>query len=69
MMNQIFIYMGNGCLTKHPFKTGCLEFQACMGRFTEIIFTLFIHRASGYVNYEIQKICSTKVLSKGLNSK
>ena len=20
-------YMGNGCLTKHPQKTGCLEFQ------------------------------------------
>ena len=21
------LYMGNGCLTKHPLKTGCLEFQ------------------------------------------
>ena len=24
------LYMGNGCLTKHPLKTGCLEFQVTM---------------------------------------
>ncbi len=23
------LYMGNGCLTKHPLKTGCLGFQVC----------------------------------------
>ncbi len=21
------LYLGNGCFTKHPFKTGCLEYQ------------------------------------------
>ena len=21
------LYMGNRCFTKHPFRTGCLEFQ------------------------------------------
>ena len=24
------LYMGNGCLTKHPFKFGCLEFQVLL---------------------------------------
>ena len=23
------LYIGNGCLTKHPFKTGCLGYQVC----------------------------------------
>ena len=22
------LYIGNGCFTKHPFKTGCLGYQA-----------------------------------------
>ena len=24
------LYIGNGCFTKHLFKTGCLGFQVCM---------------------------------------
>ena len=25
------LYLGNGCFTKHPFKTGCLGYQAYIG--------------------------------------
>ena len=31
------LYMGNGCLTKHPLKTGCLEFQVCINKYGPMV--------------------------------
>ena len=30
------LYIVNGCVTKHSFQTGCLEFQECTSKFNVI---------------------------------
>ena len=30
------LYIGNGCFTKHPFKTGCLGFQVLINQTLEL---------------------------------
>ena len=37
------LYLGNGCLTKHPFKNGCLGYQVCIYTYP---FGLFLNTSS-----------------------
>ena len=37
------LYTGNGCFTKHPLKTGCLEFQAYILYYIYYVYVYIIH--------------------------